>query len=406
MAGAEPREVVRTALEALGRYRLRTALSVLGVVLGVASVIAMLSVSEGAAREALAQVDALGLDNIAVRTRPMPGVGAFRPLLAGDVAQLASTLPGIRTSTPLIERRSAVQASAESSPAPVLGVRPAYFSLTRASVRRGRPLTELDETTAARVVVLGASLSRRLFRFQDPVGRPLRVGDAYMTVVGVLDARGERRTTGSTLAWHDADQSAFVPLSTLSGRQTANAVDLPVDEAWFALTRGDEAAVLAPAFAHALARLPGGRDVDLVVPRELLAERQQTERTFAVVIGSVAVLALLVGGIGIMNIMLTSVVERTREIGVRRMAGATRRDVAQQFLIEAVLMTALGGLAGIVVGATVSVGITRFAAWRTYVSLDAVVLAFVISCAVGVLFGFYPAVQAARLEPVDAMRHE
>jgi len=198
----------------------------------------------------------------------------------------------------------------------------------------------------------------------------------------------------------------FVPLATLTGRTLALAPDQPADEIWLQLTDGSRADTLGAVFQRVLAATHRPDTFTVVVPRQLLAQRYRTQRTFSVVVGSVALLALLVGGIGIMNIMLTSVVERTREIGVRRTVGATRRDVLLQFLVETLLMTIGGGLIGIVSGAAVSIVISAFAGWATHVSPLAVALGFVVSVAVGLTFGLYPALKAAGLEPVDAMRYE
>jgi putative ABC transport system permease protein len=208
------------------------------------------------------------------------------------------------------------------------------------------------------------------------------------------------------MAWRDLDQAAFVPLTALTGRSIEIAGDQRVDEIWLALEDGSRVASIAPLFERALQGAGPAREFDVVVPREMLAQRYRTQRTFGVVVGSVAALALLIGGIGIMNIMLTSVVERTKEIGVRRTAGATRRHVLWQFLVEALLMTVGGGVVGILIGAGVAAAITALAGWRTYVSASAIAVGFAVSCAVGLAFGLYPAVKASRLEPVDAMRYE
>jgi putative ABC transport system permease protein len=199
---------------------------------------------------------------------------------------------------------------------------------------------------------------------------------------------------------------AFVPFPTLSGRTLAIAPDQPADEIWVQVSDGERSESLAAILTHVLQTRPDGRAFNVVVPRELLAQRYRTQRTFSIVVGSIAVLALLVGGIGIMNIMLTSVVERTHEIGVRRTVGATRRHVTLQFLIEALLMTLGGGALGIGLGVGLSFAITAYAGWNTLVSPLAVVLAFGVSFAVGLVFGIYPAMKAANLEPVDAMRYE
>ena len=225
-------------------------------------------------------------------------------------------------------------------------------------------------------------------------------------VVGVLGEQGSDPQAGGTMAWHNVNLATFVPLPTLTGRTLDLAPDQPVDEIWLQVADGERAPELGKVLQRALARTHKDDEFTIVVPRQLLAQRYRTQRTFSVVIGSVAVLALLVGGIGIMNIMLTSVVERTREIGVRRTSGAKRRDITMQFLIETLLMTVSGGVAGIIVGAGVSIGISTYAGWKTHVSPTAVLLAFVVSFVVGLVFGLYPAMKAAALEPVDAMRYE
>ena len=399
---AEAREFLHVAAEALGRYKLRTSLSVLGVVLGVAAVIAMMSVSEGARREALNHVEALGLDNLVARNR-----GSGPTLTAGDAQQLAELVPLTRTASPLVERYLRLSRADKSEMARVLGVRASYGTILRLGLERGRFLSSIDEQSAAQVCVLGSAVARRLFGYRDPIGESVRVGTEYYVVVGVLREQGIDPRAPNTLAWRDLNAVAMVPLPALSGRTIDVAPMQTADEIWLQVEDGQRVDDLAKVFEHSLVRMHGGRrDFDLVVPRELLAQRYRTQRTFSVVVGSVAALALLVGGIGIMNIMLTSVVERTHEIGIRRTVGATRRDVTLQFLIEALLMTVSGGALGIVLGAVVSWGITAYAGWATTTSPLAIALAFTVSFLVGVIFGLYPAIKAANLEPVDAVRYE
>jgi putative ABC transport system permease protein len=208
------------------------------------------------------------------------------------------------------------------------------------------------------------------------------------------------------MAWHNVNRAVLAPLAAVTGKTIAVAPNQPVEEIWLQVGDSLRSVQLGDVLRRTLLQTREADEFHIVVPRELLAQRYRTQRTFSVVIGSVAALALLVGGIGIMNIMLTSVVERTREIGVRRTAGAKKRDVTMQFLIETLLMTVGGGVAGIVVGALVSVGISAYAGWSTHVSITAVMLGFVVSFLVGLVFGLYPAMKAAALQPVDAMRYE
>jgi putative ABC transport system permease protein len=399
------RELLAVAIEALDRYWLRTSLSVLGVVVGVAAVIAMMSVSEGAARESLAQMETLGLDNLVARSQGSGAPGS-RGLTAGDADRVASLVPFALTASPLIEHYVRVGRADRSVMAPVLGVRPAYQTILRLSVRGGRFLSAVDEAIEAQRCVLGGTIARQLFGYRNPLGERIHIAGDYYEVVGVLPEQGADPHGGSAIAWHDVNQSVLVPFATLSGRSLRVAPEQPADEIWLQVQDSRRADELAAILEHVLVRTHGGHEFNIVVPRALLAQRYRTQRTFSVVVGSVAALTLLVGGIGIMNIMLASVVERTREIGVRRTVGATRRDVTFQFLIEALMMTVGGGAIGVVLGVLVSWGITAFAGWSTHVSAPAVLLALCVSLGVGLTFGLYPALKAARLEPVDAMRYE
>jgi len=403
---AELTEFLRIAVEALGRYRLRTALSVLGVVLGVAAVIAMMSVSEGAAREALAQVDALGLDNIVAQsTGGLNARGTLkRSLIAADAARALDLVPSATLAAPVVSRYVRVGRGDQVNPAQVLAAPASFQQILRLTAERGRLLMETDD--AARVCVIGATLARQIFGYRDPIGETIRIVEDHYRVIGVLREQGGDPQAGTTMAWHNVNRAVLAPLASITGKTVDIGQNQPVEEIWVQVRDAERTVELGEVLRRLLLQTREAEEFHIVVPRELLAQRYRTQRTFSVVVGSVAALALLVGGIGIMNIMLTSVVERTREIGVRRTAGARRRDVTMQFLIETLLMTVGGGVAGIVIGALVSAGISAYAGWSTYVSVTAVLLGFVVSFLVGLVFGLYPAMKAAALQPVDAMRYE
>lgn len=405
------RDLVAVAAEALARYKLRTSLSVLGVVLGVAAVIAMMSVSEGARREALQQVEALGLDNLVARNRAMTAGESSEARRSGltvsDTESLRELMPDTLSVTPLLERVLAVSRGGNAVATRVLGVRPDYQDILRLRVKRGRFLVPADELPGARVGVLGSALARRLFIFEDPIGRFIRVEDEYFQVVGTLGEQGTQSPAIGAMAWRDLNDSVLIPLPALSGQSLEVTPAQRVDEIWLQTQNGDRVEALGSVLAQTLQRLHGGsQDVEIVVPRELLAQRYRTQRTFSVVVGSIAAIALLIGGIGVMNIMLMSVVERTHEIGIRRTVGATRAEITVQFLVESVLMTLAGGFIGIVIGVVSAVGITAYAGWSTHVSPSAILLGVIVSSCVGIGFGVYPAMKAAHLEPVEALRYE
>jgi len=405
---AELGEYIRIAVEALGRYRLRTALSVLGVVLGVAAVIAMMSVSEGAARDALAQVDALGLDNIVAQsTGGLNERGTMkRSLVAADADRARDLVPSATLAAPVVSRYVRVGRGDQISSTPILASTASFQHILRLTAERGRLLSETDGETSARVCVIGAQLALQFFGYRDPIGETLRIAEDHYRVVGVLREQGGDPQAGTTMAWHNVNRAIIAPLSSITGKTMTVAPNQPVEEVWVQVGDAERSVELGEVLRRVLLHTRNADEFHIVVPRELLAQRYRTQRTFSVVVGSVAALALLVGGIGIMNIMLTSVVERTREIGVRRTAGAKKRDVTMQFLIETLLMTVSGGVAGILIGAMVSVGIAAYAGWSTYVSISAILLGFVVSFLVGLVFGLYPAMKAAALQPVDAMRYE
>ena len=404
-------EAVRVAIEAQTRYKLRTSLSVLGVVLGVAAVIAMMSVTEGARRDALEQVQLLGLDNLVARNRQLTMSetrgGSSLGLTVADAKRLPELVPWSAGVSPLVERFATVSQSGRNLLVPLVGIRPSYQNILNLQPGRGRLLSYMDERSGNRVAVLGAQLARRLFGYADPVDQVVRVDGQYYRVVGVLDDRGGRSPSVGALAWRDLNNSALAPLALVSKKGLDVMPAQRVDEIWLQAADGDRVESTGQVLRTALKSLHRGQeDFEIVIPRELLEQRYRTQRTFSVVVGSVAALALVIGGIGIMNIMLTSVVERTHEIGIRRTVGATRRDIATQFLVEALMMTVGGGLFGILVGAVVSLGITAYADWSTQVSPLAIALAFGVSISVGLVFGIYPATKAAQLEPIDAVRYE
>jgi putative ABC transport system permease protein len=397
--------LLRLGVRSLKLHKLRSSLSILGVVFGVAAVVAMSSVGEGARRETLAQIASLGIDTVTVRPRPPePGEKTPAALPAAAAASLGRVVPGVRAVAPVRVAEIQADAGGRRADVIVIGTTPAYREATRLEVAAGRFLAAVDETDRKRVAVLGASAARALFPLGSPVGETVRLGGDWYQVVGVLEGRASPRGRGSAIRGRDLNRSVLVPLPALD--RGADRRPDGVDEIVFRVAT-PEAVVPGAGVALALVRrATGGEPVEVIVPREILRQRERTQRVFNVVTGAVAAISLLVGGIGIMNIMLASVAERTREVGVRRALGARRRDVAAQFLVESSLLTVTGGLLGSALGLVGSALIQFFAGWPTAVHPLMLVAALVVALAVGIGFGFYPAWHAAGLDPVEALRQE
>ena len=392
------RALLRLALRGLLLHKLRSALSILGVVFGVGAVVAMSSVGEGARREALEQIGALGIDTISVRSQAEPGHGGLR---LRDAEAVAAVVPGVTAVAPV--RTARLPLEGVRGDVIVVGTTPAYQAASRLPVAAGRFLTPLDVSDRKRVAVLGASLARALFPLSDARGGSLRLGEDWFQVVGVLEGRASSKKPGP-IRTRDVNRAAFVPLPALDRGPDPRPDG--IDELVLRVSDPGRVVAAAEVVRTLLRRSTGEAPLEIVVPREILRQRERTQHIFNVVTGAIAAISLLVGGIGIMNIMLASVAERTREVGIRRALGATRRDIAAQFLAESSLLTSAGGAFGALLGMLGSVLIQRLAEWPTALAPLSLLLALLMALLVGIGFGFYPAWHAARLEPMDALRHE
>ena len=401
-----PRDLILSGREALRRHKLRSGLSILGVVLGIAAITSMMSVSLGARDQVLRQVDLLGLSNIIVRTEPETS-RTGRGLAFRDVSRLRQLLPRAEVVTPLINRYAQIQGPVRTRGATVIGVEAVHAPLMRLATGRGRFLSTIDDDANRRVCVLGAGLTQSIFGYRDPIGNVIRVGDLSYRVVGVLERRSSVQSSLGPIAPRAFNEAVLVPLAVMLGLTTPQGGERVVDEVWVRAGRGQEVSELAARLDRALRwTRPEGGGYEVIVPEELLAQRYETQRTFGVVIGSVALISLVVGGIGIMNVMLASVIERTSEIGLRRTVGATRHDVMAQFLTESLMLTVMGGVLGVGLGIVTTSAIADYAGWPVRISFLALSLAISVSVVVGVVFGTYPAIRASRLQPIDAVRYE
>ncbi len=442
---------MRIALDAVRHNRLRGALTSLGILFGVASVIAMLAIGRGAEREILEQMQLLGTNNIVVTplVEQKEGVAneedekeqkRYSPgLTMHDARSIAAVIAEVDAASGEVVLETTITREGRRRSGKIVGVDTSYFRMLNMQLADGAPFTDEQVTGAAPVAIIGQGVRSRFFTTEEPVGKPIKVGDTWLTVVGVLRDRQVAEQTSQRLGIRDANMDVYVPVSSMllryRNRAQVTERDIEMAAQTFDADNSDDnqdASVQAersnpnqldriivrardasavPAVAEVMQRMLERRhnqvvDFEIVVPQLLLEQERRTRTIFNVVLGAIASISLIVGGIGIMNIMLASVLERIKEIGVRRALGATQRDILTQFLSEAVLISVAGGVAGIILGFALAIGIERIAEITTIVSPLSVFLAFGVSFAVGVAFGAMPAWRAARQDPVLCLRYE
>jgi putative ABC transport system permease protein len=414
--------LLKLAWKGLWLHRLRSVLTMLGMLFGVGSVVAMLGIGEGASQDAQAQIRRLGSRNLllaSVAPQASTNVADRNSrevrygLLRSARDRIQASLPGVARAVARRDVDVEVRYGPRKSSAQLLGTEPAYADVANLRVARGRFLVDADGQERRGVVVLGATVAERLFAHVDPLELSVRIGPDAYRVVGVLAPRGEG-TGGTAGTGGESDDALFTPLETLSERYGRSVTKrgsrmrevVELNRITIEATSLEEVPTLAQALRAFVAQAYPKDDVRLTVPLELLRQAEETKRIFTAVLGGVAAISLLVGGIGIMNIMLASVVERTREIGVRRALGARRRHIVSQFLVETLVLSMLGGIAGLGAG----YGLAHLAAWFGKVSVlitpFSLALSFGVCLIVGLVFGLFPAQRAADLDPVEALRRE
>ncbi len=438
-----PQEAFRSALDNLAAHKLRSALTMLGMIFGVGAVIAMMSIGAGAERQAMASIERLGLRNVLVRAKTFKEdeLREIRQKSLGvsqrDAAAIAEAIPGVDLVAPRIriEPYKVISPAGKSDGVAVYGVTPRQSELAHLVVAEGRFLDPLDEASHAQVCVIGPAVRRDLFGYAPALGELVKVNDVWLEVVGVLAAdaaaapsggagsasgaggaggagsgdsgAGQPGAASGASAAGPATREIYLPLSTADRKFEHPDLASPLDEIVVRLKDGASGGETAPLLRDLLDRLHAGTgDYELVVPEALLAESRKTQRLFNVVMGAIAGISLLVGGIGIMNIMLATVLERTREIGVRRAVGARASDIRFQFIVESFAISLIGGLTGIVAGLALARGVAAYAGWQTIVTTASILLSTGVAMAVGLASGIYPATRAAALDPIEALRYE
>jgi putative ABC transport system permease protein len=399
-------ETFRTALDNLASHKLRTALTMLGMIFGVGAVIAMLSIGAGGERKALEAIGRLGLRNVIVRAKVVKPEDRqeLRKKSLGvslrDAEAIQEAVPNVTIVLPRIEIKPyKILAPNAKTKGKVFGVSWRFSQVATIQIAEGRFLDSRDESDHAQVCVIGQDIRRNLFGYGAALGRELKVNDVWLTVVGILGEPAEGTSADAKEIW--------IPVSTAMRKFDRDPLDAPLDELLVEVRDGVSTRETAKLIEPLLDRLHGGADdYEIVIPEALLEQSRQTQRIFSIVMGSIAGISLLVGGIGIMNIMLASVMERTREIGIRRAIGARKSDIRAQFVIESFTISVIGGLSGIIIGIALAKIVAAYAGWPTVITFGSLFLSTAVSVTVGLVSGIYPAARAAELNPIEALRYE
>jgi len=396
------------ALRAMASNKLRTGLTMLGITIGIAAVICTVAIGEGGSNRVREQFQSLG-DNflwIEAGSRNVQGVrtgsGNTKTLTVRDAQAIRDAIPLVKSVSPNVDARVQAVYGNQNWSTGYRGVSPEYLAIRRWTVAKGASFTHQDVTLSANVCLLGRTTAEALFGGADPIGKKIRLGNQPFRVIGILAPKGESATG------QDQDDTILMPFTTtlhkLKGTSWLDDIVCSAVSAE-AIGPAKEQIVRLLRQRHHL-RPEAPADFNLRSPEEVLQAQQETSRTFTLLLASIASISLLVGGIGIMNIMFVTVTERTREIGVRRAVGATRRSVLSQFLLEAVLLCALSGALGVLLGVAASNVFSNVLGWVMIIPPRAILIAVVFSCLIGVGFGFYPARKASMLDPIDALRYE
>jgi putative ABC transport system permease protein len=411
--------------------KLRSLLTALGIVFGVCSVISMLAIGEGASYEAQQQIKSLGSQNIILQSiKPSDNSGSSEQnrsivleygITYDDVAQIQETVPGVNSIVPNRKVKDFIWFLSNSIDATAVGTVAWFPEMRNRFLKQGRFFTQVENNTRSNVCVLTEKLASKLFPLHSPVGKTVRMRTSYFTVIGIIEDQvtaAKDPSTGDSQPQSDSEDGMemYVPINVLkehfgdvlfkyrSGSFEAEKVEL--HEVTIQVENADLVVSSSKAIKNVLSRNHRQQDYKITIPLELMQQAERTKQIFNIVLGSIAAISLVVGGIGIMNIMLATVTERTREIGIRRALGAKKNDIILQFLIETILLSGIGGLIGVGLGISIPQLISHFAEMKTIIQIWAPTAAFSISVLIGIIFGIYPAMRAAAMRPVEALRHE
>ncbi|MDR2139124.1 MAG: ABC transporter permease [Tannerella sp.] len=408
-------ENIRLAIRGLADHKFRSFLTMLGIIFGVASVIAMLSIGEGAKREAIAKYQDLGVNNIIIREKKMTDAELeevrarfSQGLSIRDAGVLRDIVPGIVRMASQAEISTDVKYADKSVKSTVIGITPDFLSMMNYRLSSGELITKEHDGSRARICVMGAGVAASLYPGEDPVGKMVKIEDQWLEVVGVLESKTLFTETVGELAARDLNTDVYVPLSTFLGRfSREHVLSSQIQQITVQVENSGQLVEVSRLIHEILKRHHfNNEDYSIIIPFELLKQEEKERQIYNFLLGAIAAISLIVGGIGIMNIMLATVMERTREIGIRRAIGARKADIMSQFVCEAVAISITGGIIGVLLGISLSLTVSLFTDVNTFIRLYSILIAFAFSVIVGISFGYLPARNAAGLKPVDSIRYE
>jgi len=404
-------QTLKIALRALRTNKMRSFLTMLGIIIGIAAVIAMMAVGSGARHVISQQIASIGSNIILVLPGSTTsgglrtGSGGAQTLTSDDVKAIMAECPSVDIAAPTVRSSGLIVYGNMNWSTVIMGTTPEMFAIREWGIDAGRSIEQQDVDSAAKVCLLGQTVAENLFGSDDPIGKIIRIKKVPFTVIGLLDRKGQ------SPQGQDQDDAVYMPLRTAQ-RNIVRAQKPNMVGAVMVKAKSEELLGKAEAEMNSLLnqrhRITNGKEPDFSTRNlsEILAVAEQSSKAMSLLLGAVASISLIVGGIGIMNIMLVSVTERTREIGIRMAIGARRNDILLQFLTEAVLLTMIGGITGIILGAGGATVVSNLLSWPTLISIESISIAFFFSAVIGIFFGFYPARKAASLNPIDALRYE
>jgi putative ABC transport system permease protein len=408
-------ESIRVAVYGLRDHKFRSFLTMLGIIFGTASVITMISIGEGAKKQAMAKYQDLGVSNIIIRDKDFTDIELeqvrtkfSQGLSLGDTKAISEIVPGVKGVAPQAEAKLDAMYEDKSSKATVIGVTPEVTNILNYRMDKGTFIDMDHYDRQLKVCVLGSNIARELFSYEDPVGRNIKLGDQWFEVTGVLKTKALFTETVGELAARDLNNDVYIPLSTFGKRiPKSNILLSELKQATVKLESSGNLLESADIIKSILTRRHfNNDDFSIIIPYELMEQEKRESRIYNLLLASIAAISLIVGGIGIMNIMLASVLERTQEIGIRRAVGGRRSDIMGQFVTEAMAISITGGLIGVFLGIVLSLGIGLLTEVKTFLTLYSIFIAFSFSVIVGITFGYLPAKRAADLKPIESIRHE